>query len=113
MKMPVIMRMVVVFPAPLRPSSPVMVPLRTLNETPSTARTSPNVFRISRTARMSAIPVLCLKRRVLYEGGRRGLLVRLGRHEVAVRVLLEIHDEVLHVSDMRCFHGAAMSLHNK
>src|SRR3954452_20070091 len=41
--------MVVVFPAPLRPSSPVIVPRWTVNETPSTARTVPNVFTTSRT----------------------------------------------------------------
>src|SRR3954467_3753607 len=48
-KTPVIIRMVVVFPAPLRPSSPVIVPRWTVNETPSTARTAPNVFTTSRT----------------------------------------------------------------
>src|SRR5882762_1717905 len=48
-KTPVIIRMVVVFPAPFRPSNPVIVPRWTVNETPSTARTSPNVFTTSRT----------------------------------------------------------------
>src|SRR5205823_13548820 len=54
-KMPVIIRMVVVFPAPFRPRSPVMVPRRTENETPSTARTAPNVLTTSRTARTTDI----------------------------------------------------------
>src|SRR6185369_2873895 len=59
MKMPVIMRIVVVLPAPFRPKRPVMVPRRTEKETPSTARTSPNVLTTSRTARISDIyPVL-------------------------------------------------------
>src|SRR3954449_183096 len=44
------MRMVVVFPAPFRPRSPVIVPRRTVNETPSTARTAPNVLTTSRTS---------------------------------------------------------------
>src|SRR5688572_2410088 len=57
-KIPVIIRIVVVFPAPLRPSRPVIVPRRTVNETPSTARTFPNVFLTSRTAKISAIPIL-------------------------------------------------------
>src|SRR5438309_1275763 len=55
MKMPVIIRMVVVFPAPLRPRRPVMVPRGTEKETPSTAWTAPNVFTTSRKARMSDI----------------------------------------------------------
>src|SRR5687768_11553087 len=54
-KIPVIIRIVVVLPAPLRPRRPVMVPRRTVNEIPSTARTSPNVFLTSRTARISPI----------------------------------------------------------
>src|ERR1043166_9151450 len=54
-KMPVIIRMVVVFPAPFRPSSPVMVPRRTEKETPSTARTTPNVLTTSRTAKTTDI----------------------------------------------------------
>src|SRR5438270_12443927 len=48
-KTPVIIRMVVVFPAPFRPSNPVIVPRWTVNETPSTALTAPNVFTTSRT----------------------------------------------------------------
>jgi hypothetical protein len=55
MKMPVIIRMVVVFPAPFRPRSPVIVPRRTVNEIPSTARTSPKTLTMSRTARISPI----------------------------------------------------------
>src|SRR5471032_504624 len=55
MKMPVIMRIVVVFQAPLRPRRPVIVPRRIEKETPSTARTSPNVLTTSRTARISDI----------------------------------------------------------
>src|SRR5229473_1760650 len=49
------MRIVVVLPAPLRPRRPVMVPCRTEKETPSTARTAPNVLVISRTERTSVI----------------------------------------------------------
>src|SRR5260370_30514106 len=54
-KMPVIMRMVVVFPAPFRPSRPVIVPRRTVNETPSTARTAPNVLTTLRTSNTTDI----------------------------------------------------------
>src|SRR5947209_822733 len=61
-KMPVIIRMVVVFPAPLRPRRPVMVPCRTVKETPSTALTTPNVLTTSRTAKTTDI------RRNLAEG---------------------------------------------
>ena len=66
--MPVIIRIVVVLPAPLRPRRPVIVPRRTVNETPSTARTSPNVFRTSRTARISAIPILSFAPRIVRAG---------------------------------------------
>src|SRR5207245_8356335 len=55
MKMPVIILIVVVLPAPLRPRRPVMVPCWTEKETPSTARTAPNVLTISRTERTSLI----------------------------------------------------------
>src|ERR1700680_727696 len=54
-KIPVIIRMVVVLPAPLRPRRPVIVPCLTEKETPSTARTALNVFTISRTERTSVI----------------------------------------------------------
>src|SRR5690349_13144002 len=58
-KMPVIMRMVVVFPAPLRPRRPVMVPRFTANETPSTARTVAKDLVMSRTERTSGMPGDC------------------------------------------------------
>src|SRR5260370_649170 len=69
--------MVVVLPAPLRPRRPVMVPLRTEKETPSTARTAPNNLVISRTERTSVISrfstesaAYCtLRRELCYFGG--------------------------------------------
>src|SRR5436309_15757631 len=71
MKIPVIIRMVVVLPAPLRPSRPVIVPFWMEKETPSTARTAPNVFTISRTDRTSLIrPLRYLERGVLYASPR-------------------------------------------
>src|SRR3954470_6144575 len=69
-KTPVIIRIVVVFPAPLRPSSPVIVPRWTVNETPSTARRAPNVFTTSRTDQTTDIRKLSqrLSRRIVREG---------------------------------------------
>src|SRR4029450_374020 len=53
--MPLIIRSIVVLPAPFRPSSPVMDPFRIEKDTPSTARTLPKVFEISCTLRTSVM----------------------------------------------------------
>src|SRR3954453_2589329 len=90
-KIPVIMRMVVVFPAPLRPRRPVMEPRRTVNETPSTARTESKVLTTSRTERISTMTRLQKKCGYCRGSGMGGI-----RLKVVLRDDREDLFEVLH-----------------
>src|SRR5262252_5908167 len=69
-KMPLIIRRVVVLPAPFLPKSPQIRPRCTANETSSTARLAPKLFETretSRTVESSRTAV-----RSVYDGGAEG-----------------------------------------
>src|SRR6185436_12113677 len=101
------MRSVVVLPAPLGPSSPVISPSRATKLTPCTACTLPNDLWSSRTSSMSGLPaVRGDERRRVAE------LVQAARVELRrVRVLEELADQARHAAALR--HDVALALGNQ
>src|SRR4051812_44108780 len=95
----------VVLPAPLAPSTAVMVPGATCNETPSSARTAPYVVTTSSTAKPSAVDTAHLPRGLVDVLAEVGLqharvvlhLVRCAGRDDASEV--EHHDAVTHLHD--------------